>query len=201
MKRAGKEVYLGYYATAEEAALAYARTPEAQRAANPSLHRSRPKRRRRQRRKGSRSSQATVRPATRESACNAPAIGPTEARRQDGAPRLFATARRRPWPSRVRRAHRPACRRARRRPARRAAAEAAARQAVRHGAALGGALHPDFDPEDGINVEVIEVVEVYEEDAEDAEGAEGSEEDDNDDEVMGGQAQPRRPCARRRPRG
>ena len=75
--RVGKCVYLGAFATAEEAALAYARTPEAQaEVANPKPAPLRPKRRwRRRPQKGSRWSQAeaTVRPATWESLGSAPA--------------------------------------------------------------------------------------------------------------------------------
>ena len=70
VRRAGKSMHLGSFSTAEEAALAYARTPEARgEVATSTLRRSRPKRQwSRRQRKGSISSQArTVRQATGES--------------------------------------------------------------------------------------------------------------------------------------
>ena len=192
VRLAGKRVHLGMFATAEEAALAYARTPEAQaQAANPKA--------------------APSAPLTAgEAVAQAAAEGLTLERSSNAAGYKGVRLHGSRYQARVTRAGERVCLGyfttaeeaalavarfdARTDPP--AATSATTKRAVppprpppaeqsRHGEALGGALHPDSDSEDGINVEVIEVVEVYDEDAEGSEGAKGSEKDYDDDDAMG----------------
>ena len=186
MRRAGERVSLGYFATAEEAALAYARASEAQaEVANPKPA---------PLTAGEAVAQAAAEGLTLERSSNVAGykgVGVQGSRYQAYVSRagkqvhlgMFATAEEAAL----------AVARFDARTDPPAAAPATAKRAAppprsphaEQSRAAPGPLQADPDPEDGINVEEIEVVE--EEDAEGSEDAEGAEEEeDNDnDEVMG----------------
>ena len=185
VRRAGERVHLGYFDTAQEAALAYARTPEAQvQVAN-----------------------AKPVPLTAEEAvAQAAAEGLKFEPSSNAAGYKGVKGDGSRYQARVTRAGEDvylgsfataeeaalvfARADARNKPP--AASPAAAKRAAPppkqssakqpRNSAAPGPLQPDSGSEDGINVEVIEVVEVYEEDAE---GEEGGEDEDEEDQEMG----------------
>eukprot|EP00964_Phaeocystis_antarctica_P104567 scaffold69661_cov63-Phaeocystis_antarctica.AAC.4 len=168
VQRAGEKVYLGRFATAEEAALAYARKPEAHaQVANPKPA-----------------------PLTAEEVvAQAKAEGLKLERSNGTAGYRGVSIQGRGYQAYVYRDSKQVS------PGSFVTAEEAALAVARadarndppakqscNSSAQAGPLQPDSGSEDGINVEVVEVVEVDEEDAKDAEGEEEEEDDEEEDE-------------------